>query len=181
MFKVKGINHTKSKFARNNPYCAYLKKHYNAQLKLSIWGVEVEMLGVIDKDGKTMFFWGLWNDLECYSWQSKNDLKRISEDRDPISEPACEYKIQPEKQGKLVWLIGSPGSGKSTLGHLMSKKAGYVYYEADSAREFLNPFIPSSASENPTKLAFRQKPLKVCNITDCLRSNAITYFFEENP
>ena len=63
----------------------------------------------------------------------------------------------------------------------MSKKAGYVYYEADSAREFLNPFIPSRASENPTKLAFRQKPLKVYNITDCLCSNAIKCFFEENP
>ena len=158
-----------------------MKKHYNAHLKLSSFWGEVEKLGVIDKDGKTMFFWGLWNDLECYTSQGKNDLKRISEDRDPIFEPTCEYRIQPEKQGKLVWLIGSPGSGKSTLGHLMSKKAGYVYYEADSAREFLNPFIPSSASENPTKLAFRQKPLKVCNITDRLSSNAVIYFFEENP
>ena len=42
----------------------------------------------------------------------------------------------------------------------MGKDAGYVYYEADCAMAFLNPFVPTDV-DNPTLAAFRQKPLKV--------------------
>ena len=45
----------------------------------------------------------------------------------------------------------------------MSKEAGYVYYDGDSAEYFLNPFISPSVKRNPSKQAFRQKPLKVRN------------------
>merc|ERR1711997_191559 len=66
---------------------------------------------------------------------------------------------QPENQGKLVWLSGPPGAGKSTTGQLMGKESGYVYYEADCTMQGLNPFVPLD-SDNPTLAAFRQKPLK---------------------
>ena len=79
-----------------------------------------------------------------------------------MDEPACPYKIQPWNQGKLLWIAGNPGSGKSTVGHLMSKEAGYVYLEGDCVDSFVNPFISPDLSENDaTKNAFRQKPLKV--------------------
>ena len=42
----------------------------------------------------------------------------------------------------------------------MGKDAGYVYYEADCAMAFLNPFVPTDV-DNPTLAAFQQKPLKV--------------------
>ena len=42
----------------------------------------------------------------------------------------------------------------------MGGDAGYVYYEADCALNFLNPFVPTDV-DNPTLAAFRQKPLKV--------------------
>ena len=45
-----------------------------------------------------------------------DDLKKLSDDRDSALAPARDYKIQPENQGKLVWLTGTPGSGKSTIG-----------------------------------------------------------------
>ena len=80
--------------------------------------------------------------------------------RDPIEAPTCQYKIQPENQGKLVWLSGPPGAGKSTTGQLLGKESGYVYFEADCTMNGLNPFVPLD-SENPTLAAFRQKPLKV--------------------
>ena len=64
-------------------------------------------LSVITDDGETMYVIGMWNDLECYKWQSEDDLKKLSEDRDPFLELTCEYKIQPENQGKLVWLTGN--------------------------------------------------------------------------
>ena len=120
------------------------------------------MQGLVSEDGKTMYTIGVWNDLSIHKWQSEDDLKQLSDDRDSFLEPSCEYNIQPKNQGKLIWLTGSPGAGKSTVGHLMSKEAGYVYYEGDCADNFLNPFISSSLRGNPTKYAFRQKPLKVC-------------------
>ena len=119
------------------------------------------MQGLVSEDGKTMYTIGVWNDLSIHKWQSEDDLKHLSDDRDSFLEPICEYNIQPENQGKLIWLTGSPGAGKSTVGHLMSKELDYVFYEGDSSDAFLNPFIPSNISGNPTKQAFRQKPLKV--------------------
>ena len=139
-------------------------KHYNFEMKLSYMGGEIQeqLNGVITENGKTIYLIGMWNDLECYKWQSEDDLKKLSDDRDSALAPACDYKIQPENQGKLVWLTGTPGAGKSTIGHLMSKEAGYVYYDSDAAEAFLNPFISPNSSENPTKQCYRQKPLKVC-------------------
>ena len=64
--------------------------------------------------------------------------------------------------GKVVWLSGPPGAGKSTTAQLMGRDAGYVYYEADCAMAFLNPFVPTNV-DNPTLAAFQQMPLKVLN------------------
>ena len=132
--------------------------------------ISEKKFGVMNDDGKTIYFWGLWNCVECYKWQSETDMKFLADDRDPAFEPPCQYKIEPENQGILVWLSGTPGCGKSTTGLLMSQEAGYVYFEGDSAENHLNPFLPENVIDNPTKYAFRQKPLKVnyygcyCNI-----------------
>ena len=118
------------------------------------------MKGVMSKDGKLIYSWGMWNDVEHLKWLSDEDLKRMADDRDPKDFPSCPYKIQPENQGKLVWLSGPPGAGKSTTGQLMSKEAGFVYFEADCTMHNLNPFVPPNAG-NPSLAAFQQKPLKV--------------------
>ena len=74
--------------------------------------------------------------------------------------PSCPYKIQPENQGKLVWLSGPPGVGKSTTGQLLAKKANYVYYEVGCLINHLNPFVPPDIDE-PAKTGFCQNPVKV--------------------
>ena len=158
------INNYWHDYFRNRiPTVLILKKKYNLELKLKYWGfLEINLKCVISDDGNTIHTFGIWSDLEYYKWQSEDDLKHLAEDRDPALEPTCHYKIQPENQGKLVWLTGTPGSGKSTVGHLMSKEAGYVYLEGDCVENYLNPFISPDLSENDaTKNAFRQKPLKV--------------------
>ena len=62
--------------------------------------------------------------------------------------------------GKVVWLSGAPGAGKSTTAQLMGRDAGYIYYEADCIGNYLNPFVPTNV-DNPTIAAFSQKALKV--------------------
>ena len=102
----------------------------------------------------------MWNDVEALKWMSDQDLKLLAEGRDHKDNPSCPYKIQPENQGKLVWLSGPPGAGKSTTGQLMSREAGFVYLEVDCIMNFLNPFVPTDV-DNPSVAGFRQKALKV--------------------
>jgi len=124
-----------------------------------LWHGMLKSKGVLTEDGTKVVSWGMWNCIETFTWQSDEDLEKLAEDRDPVEAPSCHYKIQPENQGKLVWLSGPPGAGKSTTGQMMGKESGYVYYEADCTMQGLNPFVPLD-SENPTLAAFRQKPLK---------------------
>ena len=78
---------------------------------------------------------------------------------DPHDAPPNHYKIQPENVGKLLWISGAPGLGKSTSGLYLSRKAGYVYYEADAYGGHLNPYIPPDVDE-PSLATMKQKPLK---------------------
>ena len=117
-------------------------------------------LGIILEDKETVICWGFANCVETIKYQTPTDLKKLSDDRESIKAPSCSYKIQPKNQGKLVWLSGPPGSGKSTTGQLMGRHAGYVYYEADCMMYGLNPFV-SLDFENPTIGAFQQPVLKV--------------------
>ena len=67
---------------------------------------------------------------------------------------------QPEKKGKIYWISGPPGAGKSTTCQLLGREKGFVYYEADAMLSFINPFIPLDA-DNPTMAQKAQKSLKV--------------------
>ena len=102
----------------------------------------------------------MFDEVEFLRLLNETDLKELSENRDTFEAPLHHYKIQPENQRKLVWLSGPPGVGKSTTAQLLSKNAGFVYYEADCTMSFLNPFI-SPNEENPSEASFKQKPLKV--------------------
>ena len=102
----------------------------------------------------------MWNDVEYLKWMSEEDLKELADSRDHKDTPSCPYKIQPENQGRLVWLTGPPGAGKSTTGQLLGRESGFVYLEADCIMNFLNPFIPTDV-ENPSLAGFKQKALKV--------------------
>ena len=66
---------------------------------------------------------------------------------DPIVAPPCPYTIQPENIGNLLWICGPPGTGKSTSAWLLSKKAGYVYYEGDCFYACKHPYIPADVQE----------------------------------
>ena len=69
-------------------------------------------------------------------------------------------KLQPGKQGKVFWLSGPPGAGKSTTCQLMAREKDFVFYEGDATSSFVNPFVDLNA-DNPSMATMSQKPVKV--------------------
>ena len=84
--------------------------------------------------------------------------KRLANDGDPIEAPTSPYKVEPERQGRLVWMTGPPGLGKSTSAQLLSREHGYVYYEGDCFFGLKNPYI-SAHVEGPSMAQVKQRNL----------------------
>ena len=119
------------------------------------------MHGTISEDGKTIYcmdFTG--SGMDTMIWTDAETLKTVLDGREHIDHQSTLYKIQPQNQGKLLWLSGPPGAGKSTSGLLLAKHHDYVYYEADCFMNFLNPYIPLDVAE-PSLAQVHQKPMKV--------------------
>ena len=86
---------------------------------------------------------------------------------DPLAAPPCPYPLVPGAGGRLVWITGYPGTGKSTAAQIMARNhgqnhnnpsridfndiyfLGYVYFEGDCFWGLKNPYIPVNVS-NPT-------------------------------
>ena len=133
------------------------QKNSNIEIKYSTFGMDLVEHGVLSEDGKkftikTMM--GIWN-LE---WITAEEAERIANDGDPIDAPVSHYKLEPERQGKLLWITGPPGLGKSTTAQILSRDHGYVYYEGDCFFIVKNPYIHPDI-ENPTFAAMDQKKL----------------------
>ena len=76
-------------------------------------------------------------------------------------------------QGRIIWMTGAPGMGKSTTAQILARNHGFVYYEADcfgSLRVDLymdyaqkpdllqNPYIPLDV-DNPSMAQMNQRVL----------------------
>ena len=132
------------------------KTRYNVEI--SAWGGTWKPLAVLSDDGRKMIFYGMSRSVDCLEWMSKEETAEFISSGDPADAPPSHYKIQPENQGKLLWISGAPGLGKSTSGLLLSRNSGYVYYEADAFMNHLNPYVPTDVEE-PTLATFTQKHL----------------------
>ena len=66
--------------------------------------------GVVTADGKNVYTSAFGKTLYCLTWLSKEDFEVYLSNRDPLETPTCQYRIQPENQGKLIWLSGPPGA-----------------------------------------------------------------------
>ena len=78
---------------------------------------------------------------------SQEEADLVVQDGDPISAPPSHYKMEPERQGKLVLISGAPGLGKSTTAQMLSRHHGFVFYEGDCFFGLRNPYIPSHVPE----------------------------------
>merc|ERR1712123_54606 len=121
------------------------------------FGKEMHETGVISEDGLRITVKGMMGMTEL-EWITEEEAA-LEAKGEPIDAPPGDYKIQPEYQGKLLWITGAPGLGKSTTAQLLGRNHGYVYYEGDCFGNFVNPYIPLNA-DDPTMALVHQKPLK---------------------
>jgi len=134
------------------------KKFYDVDIQLYMGWFDAK--GVVSEDGKKITFWSaLGNQLDTYELMSEEELRDFYNDCDPYDAPPNQYKVQPENQGKFLFLTGAPGLGKSTSALLLGQMAGYVYYEGDCILQGNNPYVPLDAKE-PTLAAMQQRRLK---------------------
>ena len=134
-------------------------KHYD--LEIVAMGGRFKSYGVIAEDGKSVTVCGMMGDVAELLWMSPEKQKDILGSRkheDSIIPP--EAKVQPEKPGKVLWLSGPPGAGKSTTAQYLAREKGWVYYEADCYFNSTDPFVPLDVPE-PTMEQMKQKPIKV--------------------
>ena len=133
------------------------KKNYNVEITMfdSMWKTK----GVVSDDGKMITMWNLNNELDFFEILSDEDYLALKNYGEPENNPSHHYKIQPGVQGKLLWISGPPGLGKSTTSLLLGQKADYVNYEGDAFFAHLNPYLPADVKE-PSLATGKQIPLK---------------------
>jgi len=133
------------------------RKSYNIELSYT-FGNTFTDLGVVSDDGMKITAKGMMG-ITCLEWVTEEEIAALEAEGDPIEAPPGPYMIQPEHLGKFLWITGAPGLGKSTSAQLLSKTAGYVYYETDCFGSCRNPYIPTDVP-NPSMAQVNQKPLK---------------------
>jgi len=113
--------------------------------------------GVIVDEGKKVYLKGgaVWSAEKI----TDEEFASLEDAYDDIEAPLGPYTVQPQNQGKVVWITGAPGSGKSTTAQLLGRLHGFVYYEADCFAAMKNPFVDLN-TENPTLDHMKQNFLK---------------------
>jgi len=133
------------------------EKNYNLELSFDFVGREMADYGVLLENGTKLVLKGL-SGIRTRVWITPEEAELMAKDGDPIEAPSSHYKVEPGRQGRLIWITGPPGLGKSTSAQLLSRDHGYVYYEGDCFFGLRNPYIPPDV-ENPTMAQRLQRKL----------------------
>ena len=78
---------------------------YTVEVRYPVRERERVLHGVVTKEGfKLVFhtFVGLWE----LDWVTEEEAERLAQEGDPILAPRSSYPLQPERQGKLIWITG---------------------------------------------------------------------------
>ena len=134
-------------FGEIHPDVAKASGKNQANTEIIAFGGKFKAPCVLNDEGTKLTYYGPQAAVDAIEWKSEEEIAKYRECGDPVEACPHPYKIQPENQGKLLWLSGAPGLGKSTSGLLISKKAGYVYFEADCFLNHLNPYVPTDVAE----------------------------------
>jgi hypothetical protein len=126
------------------------EKTYTVQMNWErITGKKQVKLAVVTDKGQKLYF---KSDVKTtpvgyLEWISQEEADLKACDGDPIAAPPSHYTLQPGRQGKLLWITGAPGLGKSTTAQLLSRHHGFVFYEGDCFFGVRNPYIPPDVPE----------------------------------
>jgi len=115
------------------------KEEYNFEMT---WFSTIH--GVVCEDGTKITMMN-GNVLEL---MDEETIKKMKEEKDPADNPSNTYKPQPENLGKIIWLSGLSGMGKTTTAKLLQEKEGFVNYEGDCFLMGLNPYVGASLKGN---------------------------------
>ena len=121
------------------------KSNYNIRIQDPENSEDVS-LGVVSDDGKMIncktSFGPVYSMEKIDKTEADNIKLEAVQDTDPYDAPSHHYTPRPGEMGKLVWISGAPGFGKSTTARRMSEKSGFVYYEGDAWMSHKNPYLP---------------------------------------
>ena len=149
------------------------KSNYNFQM--SYFEDSWIQKGIV-MDNNQIFFMNTSGELDTLQCLTEDELKSLLQNRESLEERSHFYKVQPENQGRLIFLSGTPGSGKSSVALKLAQKEGFVYYEGDCFGNFTNPYIPLHVSE-PSTASVKQKPVKVSEFqNESIGSKSSTLF-----
>ena len=125
------------------------QSRYTVQEKIIIGNKEQITPMVLTDEGRVLYFKSTIKTIPIGSlrWVTEEEARQAAKDGDLIEAPPSNYKLEPERQGKLLWITGAPGLGKSTTGQLLSRNHGFVFYEGDCFWGLRNPYIPPNVPE----------------------------------
>ena len=125
------------------------ESRFTVQMKIEI-GDKQQITPMVLTDGGKAFYFKSWIKtipMGNLRWVTEEEAVAAANEGDPIESPPSIYKMEPEREGKLVWITGAPGLGKSTTGQLLSRNHGFVFYEGDCFWSLRNPYIPPDVPE----------------------------------
>ena len=83
-------------------------KNYN--LEIQFMGGKIKMFGVLNEDGQGATVCSMMGNMDEIIYLTPEVLKEIQDAREHDDHcTALNYKIQPENQGKILWMTGPPG------------------------------------------------------------------------
>jgi len=107
---------------------------------------ESDSYGVISDDRKVVTVKGSHGMIFSMEMVGTAKAKELNDvllsAKDPANAPPNHYTLRPGQAGKLIWITGPPGSGKSTTARRMMEIEGFVYYEGDCFMSNKNPYLP---------------------------------------
>ena len=115
------------------------ENHYNVEVSTTEPGVS-NFFAVVHNNGNTWTF----SDGVSGEWMSEDTFKNIKEDTDPCDAYPCDYIPNPDSSGKLLWISGFTGTGKSTVSLYLKNEFDFILYEGDCFAAGFNPYVGSA-------------------------------------